>query len=701
MKQVIRLQGLDCANCAAELEAIINKIEGVSAATLAFVTQKLTVEYDGEETLEKILYEINHFEEVSVVNDGGGRCERKKSDPQIRKQRFWQWSLIVFSAAFFLAGVLLERLGKGTIAQVFTYICYGIAYLAVGYPVLIATAKNISKGKIFDENFLMTVASVGAMLLGEFSESVLVMLLYQIGETLQAIAVDSSRKSVSLLMDLKSERAIVFKGREQKEVAPEEIAVGDILFVKAGERVPVDGVLIDREARLDTKSLTGEAELSVVKTGEKLISGCINAGTAFTMRTTHAYEDSAVKRILDLVENASSSKATPEKFITKFAKWYTPIVCILALALAFIVPPIHGLITDGAFVFKDFTRWVHAALTFLVVSCPSALIISVPLTYFSGIGACAKQGVLVKGATYLDTLAKATAVAFDKTGTLTEGDFGVCEVYTNGDENELLSIAATVEKSSAHPIAKAFADIKTPYKAETVEEKAGRGLLAKINGETVLVGNDKFLKEYGVAHAEITSPHTLVFVARNGVYLGAVAVGDKLRAEARETVQTLKTLGFKRTVILTGDNAERANAIADEVGITEVRARLLPDEKLQEAETLKRENKLVYIGDGINDAPVMATADCAVSMGKLGSAAAVEASDLVLVSDNLKALPCAVKTARKTRAVVMQNIVFSIAMKSAFMVLGAIGVLPLGLAVFADVGVMLLAVLNSFRVRIK
>ena len=699
MRKVIQLQGLDCAGCAAELEEIIRKIEGVSEASLAFVTQKLTVEYDGEETLAKILYEANHFEDVRVVENGEDRPQSKVKS-QTSKNRFWQWLIISASAVFFLAGVLLEKLCVGTLAQIFTYVCYAIAYFSVGYPVLVATAKNIAKGKIFDENFLMTVASIGAMFLGEFSESVLVMLLYQIGETLQAIAVDSSRESVTSLMDLKSERAIVFKGREQKEVPPEEISVGDILFVKAGEKVPVDGVLIDREARLDTKSLTGEAEISVIKTGGKLLSGCINAGSAFTMRATHAYQDSAVKRILELVENASSSKAAPEKFITKFARWYTPIVCILALALAFVVPPIHGLITDGAFVFKDFSRWVNSALTFLVVSCPCALIISVPLTYFSGIGACAKQGVLVKGATYLDTLAKVTAAAFDKTGTLTEGDFTVCEVYAD-DENELLAIAAAVEKSSAHPIAKAFAKIKTPYKAVNTAEKAGRGLSAEINGDKILVGNAEFLREYGVAYAEIFSPYTLVFVAKNGVYLGAAAVGDKLCAEAKETVLELKKLGFKRTVMLTGDNAERANAIASEVGIAEVHAKLLPDEKLKKAEELKKENGLLYIGDGINDAPVMAVADCAASMGKLGSAAAVEASDLVLVSDNLKALPNAVKTARKTRTVVMQNIVFSIAMKSAFMVLGAIGVLPLGLAVFADVGVMLLAVLNSFRVRIK
>ena len=698
MKTVIQLQGLDCAGCAAELEEIIKKIEGVSTASLAFVTQKLTVEYDGGETLEKIFYAVNHFEEVSVAETGENAPNGKKR----REHRFREWLFIGVSVIFFLAGILLERLSKGTVAQVCKYICYAVAYISVGFPVLIATAKNIRKGKIFDENFLMTVASIGAILLGEFSESVLVMLLYQIGETLQTIAVGASRNDLTLLMQLKTDRATVFQGREQKEIRPEEIAVNDILFVKTGEKIPVDGVLIDREARLDTKSLTGEAELVTLRTGEKLLSGCINAGSAFTMRATHAYEDSAVKRILDLVENAASGKAAPEKFITKFARWYTPIVCLFALALAFVVPPIHALIADGVFAFNNFPRWARSALTFLVVSCPCALIISVPLTYFSGIGVCAKRGVLVKGATYLDTLAKSTALAFDKTGTLTEGNFTVCEVYPNGvSENELLAITVAVEKSSAHPIAKAFSGIKTPYTAVNTVEKAGRGLIAEVDGESVFVGNAELLKEHGVAFSEIDSPYTVVYTAKNGVYLGAVAIGDKLRGEARETVSALKGLGFKRVVILTGDNQNRAETVANALGITEVYFKLLPDEKLRKAEALKGENALVYVGDGINDAPVMAAADCAVSMGKLGSAAAVEASDFVLVSDNLKALPKTIKTARKTRRIVIENIVFSIVMKFAFMTLGVLGVLPLGLAVFADVGVMLLAVANALRVRIK
>ena len=698
MKTVLQLEGLDCASCAAELERQIAAIEGVTFVTIAFVTQKLTVEYETQATLEKVVDTANRFEEVRVLDapertGAGMRPTKKVRD----KKRFLEWLRIAISALFFVGGFLLEKLTESK----FALVCYAVSYFVVGYPVLISTAKNIARGKIFDENFLMTVASIGAFLLGETGEAVLVTFLYQIGETLQAIAVDGSRRSVTQLMDLKVERATLFKGKEQLEITPEQIAVGDILLVKAGEKVPVDGVLIGANATLDTSSLTGEPLPKRVKMNEKLLSGCINSGGSFVMRATHTYENSAVKRILDLVENASSVKAKPEKFITKFARWYTPLVCGLAIVVALLAPPINALIVDGTAHYHYFARWAKSALTFLVVSCPCALIISVPLTYFSGIGACAKAGVLVKGATYLDIVARANCIAFDKTGTLTEGNFTVCLIKSESGvtETELLALATAAEKRSAHPIAKAFTHIATPYTAESVTEKAGRGLTAMIDGKKVLVGNAEHLCENGVCITPVKSVYTTVYVAREGEYLGCIEIGDKLRAETKETISTLKSLGFKRLVMLTGDGEARAQAIANEVGMYEVNASLLPDEKLQCAEALKKDGTLIYIGDGINDAPVMAAADCAVSMGKLGSAAAVEASDLVLISDNLKALPACIKTARKTRKIVLQNILFSIAMKVAFMALGAVGILPLWLAVFADVGVMLLAVLNSLRVR--
>lgn len=688
MKKVLQLQGLDCANCAAELESEIAKIAGVSFASLSFVNQKLTVEYDNEETLRKIIDSANHFEEVRVVEK-----------PVKKEKPVKEWLLIAASALLFVGGFLFEWFSL----RILSYICFAAAYFAVGTPVLLATSKNIAKGKFFDENFLMTLASIGAVCIGEIGEGVAVMLLYQIGETLQGMAVASSRQSVTALMELKSEEATLLCGGEQTQVSPEELKIGDRVLVKAGEKVPVDGALLGEVALLDTKSLTGEAKLKVVQTGGEMLSGCINAGNAFEMKVLRPYTDSAVCKILDLVENAASGKAAPEKFITKFARIYTPVVCALALALAIFAPLVSGLAIDGRLYFKDGLRWVQSALTFLVISCPCALIISVPLTYFSGIGACARRGILVKGATYLDEIAAAKIVAFDKTGTLTEGNFRVRNVATEngGEENEVLALAAVLERSSSHPIAKAFSEVESKYTAENVEEKAGRGLKGEIAGTEVLVGNAEWLKENGVAVQKSDSPYTLVYVAKGGVLLGVIEIGDRLRKEAKTAVEELKKLGLTRSVMLTGDNLSRAQKIANEVGVYEVNAELLPDGKLQRAQELKREGGLIYLGDGVNDAPVMTVADCAVSMGKLGSAAAVEASDFVLITDDLTALPKGIKIARKTRKIVRQNIIFSITMKAAFMALGAAGILQLWLAVFADVGVMLLAVLNSLRVRGK
>ncbi len=693
-KTVLHIENLDCPVCAEALQADLQKIKGVKGVAVDYITQTITLDAEDDETVVRVVKKTNKFEQVRVLD--GDRYEMK------RESKRKEWLLIAFSALFFVGGLLLEYLAKGTAALVFRYICYALAYFSVGYPVLLSTARNIAKGRVFDENFLMTVASIGAVIIGETSEGVVVMLLYQLGELLQSIAVGSSRRSVAKLMDLKSETATLLINGEQKTVKPEELKIGDILLVKAGEKIPVDGVLRSEFATLDTKSLTGEAELRSVKKGEELLSGCINAGGMCEMKVARPYEDSAVGKILDMVENAAAGKAAPEKFITKFARVYTPLVCCFALFLALCAPLIGGLLAGGSLYFKDIERWVQSALTFLVISCPCALIISVPLTYFSGIGTCAKNGILVKGATYLDVLAKVKTAAFDKTGTLTEGNFSVCKINpADGmEEKQLLALVTAVERGSAHPIAKAFEDYASEYRAESVTERAGSGLIGEIAGSKILVGNEKLLRENRVRFSAINSPYTVLYVAKDGEYLGSIEVGDRLRGEAKSALSALQKLGISRFVMLTGDGEERAWKIANAAGIYEVNARLLPDEKLKKAEELKREGGLVYIGDGINDAPVMAAADCAVSMGKLGSAAAVEASDLVLISDNLHALPKAVKIARRTRAIVMQNIIFSIIMKVGFMALGAFGVLPLWLAVFADVGVMLLAVCNSFRVRL-
>lgn len=692
MKKVLHIENLDCPVCAEALQGDLQKIKGVNSVAVDYVTQTITLEVDGEDAIARVVKKANAFEKVRVLD--GGMYETKGNS------HLKEWLLIAIAAVLLVAGICIENWTNGTVWRVVQYCVYAAAYLVVGYPVLISTVKNIAKGRIFDENFLMTVASIGAIVIGEMSESVLVMLLYQLGELLQSIAVGSSRNSVTELVKLKSESATLLVDGEQKTVVPEELQEGDILVVKSGEKIPTDCVLLSENATLDTKSLTGEAELRAMEKGAELLSGCINVGGMVEVKVLRAYKDSAVAKMLDMVENAAAGKAKPEKFITKFARVYTPVVCCLALIIAVFAPILDGFITEGNFYFKDFFRWLQSALTFLVISCPCALIISVPLSYFSGIGACAKNGILVKGATHLDVVARVKTLAMDKTGTLTKGDFSVCEVYAE-EKEEVLALAAAAERGSAHPIARAFDNVETSFVADSVTEKAGYGLLAKMDEECVLVGNEKFLHENGVEVPFIDSAYTLIYVAKSGVYLGAIAVGDKLRDEAKTTVLEMKKLGVSHVVMLTGDSASRAEKIANEVGMSAFKADLLPMDKLTEVEKLQQNGGLMYVGDGVNDAPVMARADCSVSMGKLGSAAAVEVSDMVLISDNLTALPKAVKIARRTRAVVMQNIIFSIVMKVGFMALGVIGILPLWLAVFADVGVMLLAVLNSFRVRLS
>ncbi|MBQ8884820.1 MAG: cadmium-translocating P-type ATPase [Clostridia bacterium] len=698
-KILLRLKNLHCAACAMDLEDELKKLSGVKSVQVDFATQTILLEAEDENAVRRVVSRANKFEKVEVLN--GDEVAPKK---QSHLKEIIQISV---SAVLFMLGFLLELFIKTpNIAQkIAIYASFAAAYFSVGYPVLISTAKNVARGKIFDENFLMTVASVGAVCLGEYGEGVAVMLLYQTGELLQAIAVGSSRKSVAKLMELKSEEATLLKNGEQRKVRPEELKAGDVVLVKAGERIPADGVLLSGVATLDVKSLTGEAELKEMTAGENVLSGCINAGGVFEMRVEKPYEDSAVAKILDLVENSTAKKAAPEKFITKFARYYTPAVCVIALLIAFLLPVIDLWIGGGAY--TDYLgERVSIALNLLVISCPCALIISVPLTYFSGIGSCARNGILVKGATYLDEAAKVKIVAFDKTGTLTLGDFEILKLSpaSGVSEDALFKTAARVESGSSHPIAKAFLRhenyVRQDHAPMEIKEIAGRGLEADSPEGKILAGNAALLKENGILFEEIESVNTVVYLAKEGKYLGSIEIGDKIRPEARAVIEELKMLGIDRTVMLTGDGEKRARKIADEGGMDEISAELLPADKLKKAEQLREHGKLMYVGDGINDAPVMVAADCAVSMGKLGSAAAVEASDLVLISDNLSAVPKALRIARKTRKIVAQNIVFAIAAKAAFMIGGFFG-LPLWLAVFADVGVMLLAVLNSLRMRWK
>ena len=686
----IKIKNLCCANCGRELEEELNAIEGVEA-TVDFMNMTVVLKATTPEAHDKAVYAITHFEDVEI-DDG------KPDKKGIVRGHFKEIIQIAISVIFFIPALVVDYAASGDVWQYIDYALYALAFIPVAYPVIWNTVRNLAAGKIFDENFLMTVAAIGAIILGIFTgdglmEGVAVMLLYQIGELLQSIAVGSSRSSIARLMDLKSDTATLVKGNQTIVVAPEDLRVGDVILIKAGEKVPVDCTLLSGSTSLDMKSLSGEALPREVKEGDELLSGSINISKVVKAEVCREYRNSAVAKILELVEHSTARKAKPEKFITKFAKYYTPAVVIAAVLVAALVPTIICA-AQGAFLWETYRVWIYRSLSFLVISCPCALVISVPLSYFGGIGRCAKFGILVKGSTCLDELARATVAAFDKTGTLTEGVFAV-KSYSS---EEALNIAAAAEKFSSHPVAAAFLSVATPYVAENAEEVAGRGVKCTINGKTALCGNAQLLKENGVSFTPSDSLSTTIYVALNGKYMGVIEVDDLVKPDAAAAVAALKDGGITKAVMLTGDGQKRAAAVAGELGLDGCFAALLPDQKLEKARQLKGEGGLIYVGDGINDAPVMTVADCAVSMGKVGSDAAIEASDIVLVSDNLSLLPRARRIAKGTRSIVFQNIIGSLAIKFAIMILSvAIPAFPLILAIFGDVGVMLLAILNAMR----
>lgn len=686
----IKIKNLCCANCGRELEEELNAIEGVEA-TVDFMNMTVVLKAATPEAHDKAVYAITHFEDVEI-DDG------KPDKKGIVRGHLNEIIQIALSVIFFIPALVIDYAASGDVWQYIDYALYALAFIPVAYPVIWNTVRNLAAGKIFDENFLMTVAAIGAIILGIFTgdglmEGVAVMLLYQIGELLQSIAVGSSRSSIARLMDLKSDTATLVKGNQTIVVAPEDLRVGDVILIKAGEKVPVDCTLLSGSTSLDMKSLSGEALPREVKEGDELLSGSINISKVVKAEVCREYRNSAVAKILELVEHSTARKAKPEKFITKFAKYYTPAVVIAAVLVAALVPTIICA-AQGAFLWETYRVWIYRSLSFLVISCPCALVISVPLSYFGGIGRCAKFGILVKGSTCLDELARATVAAFDKTGTLTEGVFAV----KNYSSEEALNIAAAAEKFSSHPVAAAFSSVATPYVAENAEEVAGRGVKCTINGKTALCGNAQLLKENGVSFTPSDSLSTTIYVALNGKYMGVIEVDDLVKPDAAAAVAALKDGGITKAVMLTGDGQKRAAAVAGELGLDGCFAALLPDEKLEKARQLKGEGGLIYVGDGINDAPVMTVADCAVSMGKVGSDAAIEASDIVLVSDNLSLLPRARRIAKGTRSIVFQNIIGSLAIKFAIMILSvAIPDFPLILAIFGDVGVMLLAILNAMR----
>ena len=578
-----------------------------------------------------------------------------------------------------------------------------VSYIIVGFEILRKAVRNIFRGKVFDENFLMSIATLGAFAIGEFPEAVAVMLFYQVGELFQDYAVDKSRKSIASLMDIRPDYANIIRDGKEEKVDPSEVNIGDTIIIKPGEKVPLDGVVVDGKTTLDTKALTGESVPRGVEVGDQVLSGCINLNGVIKVKVTKEYGESTVSKILDLVENASSKKAKSENFITKFAAYYTPIVVIIAIILA-IVPP---LIIEGA----NFQDWLYRALSFLVVSCPCALVISIPLSFFGGIGGASKMGVLVKGSNYLEALSNAEIMVFDKTGTLTEGVFEVQNVEPIGiSKEELLKIAAYAEYYSNHPISKS---IKKSYNKEIDEKEiidskeiSGKGIEAKIGNQDVLAGNEKLMNEKGIEYTKCTHVGSVVYVAIDGKYVGHIVIADKIKEDAKRTIEELRKNNIKETVMLTGDRKNIGEAVAKELGIDKVYAELLPDGKVEKVEELLKtkspKGKLAFVGDGINDAPVLAMADIGIAMGGLGADSAIEAADIVIMTDQPSKIISAIKLSKKTMRIVRENIIFAIAVKVLVLILTAVGLSSMWQAVFADVGVSIIAILNALRaLRVK
>ena len=580
---------------------------------------------------------------------------------------------------------------------------YVIAYIIVGFEIIKKAIRNIIKGKVFDENFLMAVATLGAFVIGEYPEAVAVMLFYQVGELFQSYAVDKSRKSITELMDIKPEYANVERNKEIQKIKPEDVKIGEIIIVKPGEKIPLDGYIIKGKSSIDTKALTGEWVPRDVIEGEDVISGCININGVLKIKVTKEFENSSVSKILDLVENASNKKSKSENFITKFAKYYTPIVVIIAVILA-LVPPL--IIKD-----QTFSEWIYRALSFLVVSCPCALVISIPLSFFGGIGGASKMGILIKGSNYLELLADTEILVFDKTGTLTEGTFKVRKIKgINIKEEELLKYAAYAENYSNHPIAtsikKAYNKKINESKIEKTQELSGLGINAIVEGKEILVGNEKLMKEENIEYTKSQEIGTVIYVSIDKKYVGYIIIADEIKKDSKIAISNLKKINIKQIVMLTGDKKDVGESVAKELCIDKVYTELLPDGKVEKVEKLLKEKsekgKLAFVGDGINDAPVLALADIGIAMGALGSDAAIEAADVVLMTDEPSKIVNAIKLSKKTMKIVKQNIIFAISVKIIVLILSAIGISSMWQAVFADVGVSILAIINALRVlRVK
>lgn len=694
------LMGLDCANCAAKIENQIRSLSGVKSSTVDFMSKKLIIEANNKQDLNRIIKEataiVNKLEpDVKVINHEDENKKNEKVDNSTEENsNKKEITKLIIGGLFFILGVALNLPNWAELT------IFLIAYLIVGGEIVLRAIKNIAKGQVFDENFLMTIATVGAFIVGEFPEGVAVMLFYQVGELFQSIAVNKSRRSISDLMDIRPDFAYLKEGDDLKRVSPEEVQIGDVIVVKPGEKVPLDGKVIDGTSMVDTSALTGESVPREVEIGSDVLSGFINKNGVLTIEVVKEFGESTVAKILDLVQNASSKKAQTENFISKFARYYTPIVVFTALALA-LIPP---MIIPG----EVFSAWIYRALIFLVISCPCALVISIPLGFFGGIGGASKKGILVKGSNYLEALNSVEAVVFDKTGTLTKGVFNVTKVKPTADfsTEELLEIAAYAEGYSNHPIAlsiiKAYDKELDKNIIESYDEISGHGTKAIIKGKQVLAGNLKLMKKESIKYEEVDAAGTVVHLAVDNKYAGYIVISDEVKEDSAVAIKNLKALGIKKTVMLTGDSKVVGDKVGKHLGLDEVYTELLPTDKVEKLELLdgkkSEKGKLIFVGDGINDAPVLARADIGIAMGGLGSDAAIEAADIVIMTDEPSKIAEAIKIAKRTKKIVWQNIIFAIGIKILFLVLGAFGIATMWEAVFADVGVSVIAILNSMRV---
>ena len=698
------LKGLDCPNCSAKIEKEVGELEGVALSEVNLMKQTLTVSMDHNKAASMLdmVNTIVHSHEPDVEvseqkADTSVAPDKKEKTPVYSDDDKKLTIRLISGAVIYAVGMGLTLFGHVSLPVELGVLI--VAYIILGWDVVWQAVKNITRGQIFDEHFLMSLSTIGAFAIGEYPEAVAVMLFYQVGEFFQSLAVKRSRKSISDLMDIRPDSATVRRNGELVVVAPETVSIGELIVVKPGEKIPLDGIVTEGESMLDTRALTGESVPRSIRKGEEALSGCVNQSGVLTIKVTKSFGESTVTKIIDLVENASSRKAPTENFITTFARYYTPIVVGMAAILAIIPPVILG---------GGWSEWLRRGFVFLIVSCPCALVISIPLTFFGGIGAASKRGVLVKGSNYLEALNKVSVVVFDKTGTLTKGVFKVVDITVEFGftKEQVLEYAAQAESYSNHPIAKSIQEAFGKTIDQSVlsgyEEISGHGIRVLIGGKRVLAGNSKLMDSEKVSYAACQSAGTKVYIAVDGRYAGCIVIADEVKDDSQNAIASLKKIGVEKTVMLTGDDEKIGKAVAEQLGLDEYYAQLLPDQKVEKLEYLDQHktkgSKLAFVGDGINDAPVLARADVGIAMGGLGSDAAIEAADVVLMTDEPSKLVDAIDVAKATKRIVMQNIIIALGIKSVFLILGALGIAGMWEAVFGDVGVTIIAVLNAMRI---